>query len=148
MSTVYTNVDCLTKSKKTELEVIIAKNKPDVIAVTEIYPKHSNLINSKEFYNFQGYDAFLSDLSSGRGVVIYVKDELSAVGINIEEQYKESLWCELKLKGNDQLVVGCVYRSPNSPRADIGNLIKTLNQVVMKGFSHVLIMGDFNLKEI
>ena len=35
----YANVDCLTQIKKVELEYIIENSSPDIIGLTEIYPK-------------------------------------------------------------------------------------------------------------
>ena len=36
----YSNVDCLTQMKKVELEYIIENSSPDIIGLTEIYPKN------------------------------------------------------------------------------------------------------------
>ena len=35
----YSNVDCITQIKKVELEYIIGNSSPDIIGLTEIYPK-------------------------------------------------------------------------------------------------------------
>ena len=56
----YTNCDVLT-NKKEELYVIISRTKPDVIALTEIYPKRINQdykIQPSEL-QLQGYQMFL-----------------------------------------------------------------------------------------
>ena len=31
-----------------------------------------------------------------------------------DEDSEESAWSEMKLTGNDKLLIGCIYRSPNS----------------------------------
>ena len=33
-----------------------------------------------------------------------------------QNAFEESLWCELKLKDADKLLLGVVYRSPNCPK--------------------------------
>ncbi len=50
LNIMYTNCDCLSKTKKTELEILILNNSPDIIAITEIYPKSSSLGNMKETF--------------------------------------------------------------------------------------------------
>ena len=38
LSVLYSNVDCLTQSKKLELEYLLSNKKVDIVALTEIYP--------------------------------------------------------------------------------------------------------------
>ena len=38
LSILYSNVDCLTQSKKLELEYLLGNKKVDIVALTEIYP--------------------------------------------------------------------------------------------------------------
>ena len=45
----YTNCDCLTPAKKREMEAIIYKDNPDIIAITEVLPKRS-LYESNEVF--------------------------------------------------------------------------------------------------
>ncbi len=147
VSVIYTNTDCLTKAKKLELECMIHDKHPDIVAVTEIYQKNTSFENVSEIYNIEGYDSFLHDLKSGRGVIIYTIKNLNASELLINEKYNESVWLDVDLKGNDRLVIGCIYRSPNDQRENIQQLEKCINEVVMKNRSHLMIMGDFNLKE-
>ncbi len=42
----------------------------------------------------------------------------------------------------------CNIESPSNPLEDIHKLTATLNNVIVQGYTHVLILGDFNLKEI
>jgi hypothetical protein len=39
--------------------------------------------------------------------------ELSGIGLGIEKNgtYPMSVWLHIKLKGNDKLLLGCVYRA-------------------------------------
>ncbi|KAJ8317154.1 hypothetical protein KUTeg_005058 [Tegillarca granosa] len=61
--------------------------------------------------------------------------------------FKESIWCEINLCGNDRLIIRCVYRSPSSSTANDKNLVKLFNKVSKQG-SYILIAGDFNMREI
>ena len=56
---------------------------------------------------------------------------------------------EVKLRGRDKLLIGCIYRSPNSD--EVNNVkLKTNLQTICEeqSFTHLLICGDFNLPEI
>jgi hypothetical protein len=46
--------------------------------------------------------------------VIYVRKKLQAVEVDIDREFKESVWVKLNLKGNDKLLFGCVYKSLSS----------------------------------
>ena len=39
-----------------------------------------------------------------------------------------SVWCEVRLTGSDKLLVGCVYRSPNSNRENDVKINTTLQK--------------------
>ena len=43
LSILYSNVDCLTQSKKLELEYLFSNKKVDIVALTEIHPKTAYL---------------------------------------------------------------------------------------------------------
>ena len=46
----YTNCDCLSQVKKSELEYYQQKELPDVIALTEVFPKNKIFISTWEEY--------------------------------------------------------------------------------------------------
>ena len=54
----------------------------------------------------------------------------------------------MELNNKDTLLVGCIYRSPNSSETNNINLLKLLREVSENRYSHKLIMGDFNFPEI
>ena len=62
----------------------------------------------------------------------------------IEVDEEESVWCDVKLTENDRLLIGCIYRLPNSSITNDAKIIKALIKSNNLGFSHVVIMGDFN----
>ena len=57
---------------------------------------------------------------------------------------EETVWCDVKLTENDRLLIGWIYRSPNSSISNDAKINKSLIHANNIGFSHVLIMGDFN----
>ena len=103
LSILYSNVDCLTQSKKLELEYLLGNKKVDIVALTEIYPKNSLFENLDSFYHFQDYDSFLCSTNQGRGVRFFVKTELCADSVVIETDFQESVWCSVNLRQNDSL---------------------------------------------
>ena len=147
---IYSNVDVLTKNKMLELKDLVKTQNPHIIALTEVYPKRTNFGLIIETYNIPNYELLLADESEGRGVAIYVKKELQPEKIetNFNDVFRESVWCEIRLKQRDKLLVGCLYRSPNSDNNSVQQMLEMLQRSVNKGNSHLLIVGDFNFPEI
>lgn len=108
----YTNADVLSKSKMLELKQMANNENPHIISITEVYPKSSLFEITREVYQIDGYDCFISDQDKGRGIIIYVRDDLKAHEVTIDKENQESVWCEIKLKNSDKLLLGCIYRSP------------------------------------
>ena len=51
------------------------------------------------------------------------------------------------LQGQDKLLVGCIYRSPSAAMViSISPLCSLLEE--LNDFTHLLICGDFNMKDI
>ena len=86
--------------------------------------------------------------AKGRGVVLYVKKVLSANIYNIETSFQEAIFCKIKLRNSDSLLIGCFYRSPNSTIENFTSLTELLRSITTMSFSHKFLMGDFNIKEI
>ena len=97
-----------------------------------------------------GYDVFTNilDKDGNRGIAVYIKSSLHAQQVKTtDNEAKESIWCEIPLKDNDKLLLGTVYRSPNSTTDNN----KQLNNVILnmtKDHSHVLVVGDFNYPDL
>ena len=86
--------------------------------------------------------------TEGRGVYIYIKSELNASKVELQNNFKEYVCCQIKLNDHDKLIIGCFYRSPSSTRQDFINMSSLIKYIVDLKPSHLLIMGDFNLREI
>ena len=95
----YTSVVNLI-NKRSELLTIISADNPDVIYITDTFPKHTHL-PMKEYEQVFDYDCFsnTTDSNCHRGVVIYVKKYLNSFCIN-QTRLKEYSCCKIVLKGN------------------------------------------------
>ncbi|MES9905973.1 MAG: reverse transcriptase family protein [Sedimenticola sp.] len=148
LNILYSNVDVLTKNKKAELEAIVISNSPDIIALTEILPKSSDFPIIEEFYHLDGYVLHASIPNASRGVIIYTKNKLKAESVLFDTEFKEHTWCRIKLTNHDTLLIGCLYRSPNSNIENLHNISELLQNTKSCHDTHLLIMGDLNYKEI
>ena len=145
----YTNCDSFL-NKKNELESRLAEESFDFIALTEIFPKvtQSQLMSAE--FNLNGFQLFLpsDNLNSGRGVAIYVKKEISASLIDLDGGiFQESVWIETVTNGS-KLLFGCIYRSPSGSITNNNNLCSLFNLALNRSFTDIIIVGDFNYKEI
>ncbi len=77
-------------------------------------PKNKVFEVVNTIYQIDGYDLHTNNLNTGRGIIIYTKSAMGAVVEEVNTKFEESLFCKVKLYGNDQLLIGNIYRSPNS----------------------------------
>ena len=142
----YTNADNL-MNKRLELEATIDVNNPDVILVTEYAPKNCTVQTADSELQIEGYSLFTNSQKCKRGVLIYARTGLGASPSVVSDMcaFDESCWCEISLANNDRLLLGCIYRSPNSPNENNDQMRKDLTEITnSKSYSHILICGDFN----
>ena len=80
----------------------------DVIALTEIKPKHSRYPLQLTELQINGYDTWPSIETDGRGVVIYTKKHLKASERIMTQAagYNDSAWCHINLANRDKLLIG------------------------------------------
>ena len=144
----YTNCDCLTREKLSELKCYIHLHPTDIIALTEVLPKATNFQCTPDIYHMDGYTMFNSDFNDGRGALIYIREVLGATDFEVIDSCQDCVWCKLSLAKGDKLILGCIYRSPHSTVENITKLYDMLTNVCAINPSHMLILGDFNFKEI
>ena len=148
----YTNADSFL-NKRTEILTVIESDIPDVICVSEVLPKFFKFQVQISEIKIDGYDCFTniaSDTQGIRGVGMYVRRELGAQQVVLrggQAEAVESVWCEVPLQDDDKLLLGTVYRSPNSTPEN-NKRLNDLMKVLICDRSHVLITGDFNHPEI
>ena len=143
----YTNADVLTQEKKRELGVHITQEKPLMIAVTEVNPK----VRCFQQQNYQIPNYVMFDVNVGaqgqRGVVVFVhtSPEKSVSSIEIVSEFEETLLLSLKLRANDCLLFGEIYRSPSSSESDnlvLNTILSTLCVLESPKYSHLCVVGD------
>ena len=83
-------------------------------------------------------------------MILYTKSHLNATikKITGADNFVESIWCEVSLKGSDSVLIVVVYRSPTCNNVNHEHLRTLLRNAANIGTSHVLIMGDFNYGDI
>ena len=133
-------------NKLNHLQATIDTIDPDIIGITESWT-HSD-ISSAEL-SLKGYDLFQCDrpiTAKDGGVLLHVKEDLHAIEIMLDVAYPEHVWCNIKYKGGNELLVGVCYRTPNVKlySTDLhSQLIGLIKEVSERNF---LLMGDFNLR--
>ena len=97
---------------------------------------------------------FRKDRNDGRrgcGSLIYVSQELGSYPCKGLEnaQVDDAVWCWVKLTNNTKILVGSIYRSPDSDEANNTAIMNQILQAVeVAGRNRVLLMGDFNIRQI
>ena len=89
-------------------------------------------------------------MKSSRGVVIYVKDIISAERRNnlSDSNFLESVWVDVNINKQDRILIGGIYRSPNSEHDNTQILFDLINSACQEKCKHKIIVGDFNFPEI
>ncbi len=95
-----------------------------------------------------GYELFDNLGSDGRGICLYVHKSLTAVECSMSSAFEESVFATVHLPEDKRLLVGCVYRSPNTTQDNNIELGKLLQEVGGHSASHKLLLGDFNFPDI
>ena len=89
------------------------------------------------------------DREDDRSLILYLDNRLEATEIQIETNFQENLFVKIKLSQTDKLLVGLVYISPSNRTSEYsGKLCSLISEATNKGYSHILIMGDFNYPDI
>ena len=136
--------------KMDELKQVIKEKNVQILTITESWGqpwKEATL-------DIEGFTMYRKDRVDGRkggGCIIYISKELKSFTCRELENAEgnDSMWCWVKLTNNTKILVGCIYRAPNSSEENNDKIIRQIfraNEVA--GQSRILLMGDFNLKEI
>ena len=145
----YTNCDSVI-NKRSELETHLQITKPDLVALTEIFPKNYQLDIQQHELELPGYQLFLSNEGQvpKRGAAIYVKDSIRCTKEDVDGGlFQESVWINLELD-RTRLLLGCIYRSPSSSSENNSELCNLLKKACQRKHDHLLLVGDFNYRDI
>ena len=142
----YTNAESLFK-KLDELKLKINMFEPSIIAITECKGKNLNNLITLPEYQLENYTFVHCNLDKGigLGVMIYIHNSITYNGVQFNSSFEEYVFIEVKLK--DQVcLVGVIYRTNSMNNTeDLCNLFYEIN---MKKYNEIIIMGDFNYKNI
>ena len=136
-------------NKSEELIAVINHYGIDIVAVSETLPKNAkDQIQDCEL-NIHGYQNFNNHQYGKRGVCIYVKSHLGASNIDVVScDHLEAIFCVISLEKGDKLLIGCIYRSPNTSGIADEEMRNLILLCSARSYSHLLLMGDFNYPEI
>jgi len=147
----YTNADCFT-NKRDDLLLLLntLEFKPSVIVITEVNSKVSsnNLLESE--FNLMGFKLFSVNISvaNRRGVIVYVDSALYSCQQEIDEEFDEFIFVNIKDGFSNVFTLGAFYRSPHSSQENDNKLFTLLDTIKCKITGKLLLFGDFNFPNI
>ena len=136
-----TNIDSLINIRE-EFLIRVADSSPDVIGLTEVQPKNPRYLLQPAEIVIDGYDCWHAIDSVGRGVALYTRTSLAATSVVPlpGRSSDDAVWCEIRLHRGDEMIVGCIYRSPNSTRDNNKLLLDMMQTSNDDSYSRVIIM--------
>ena len=131
-------------SKHQELLTKQTSKKWDLIALTETWLR-SDILDSE--FTLPELSILRADRPTfGGGVALYFPSHMSCERLPTPAlQIEDTLFCSLQLNKSDRCMVAVIYRPPTSSTTRDDLLSQALNLVMNLNFSHLLILGDFNL---
>lgn len=145
MRFLYTNTDTIT-NKRHELVTRVMQTDPDVIGLVEINPKNALYDLQPTELNIPGYNLYVN--SSGRGVAIFIRESFAAFEITQSDSNLPMVWCSVVLANRETMLLGIVYRSPNTNIVESQKIREAIRCNVGKKHTYVILMGDYNYPEI
>lgn len=149
-----TNADVFTVDKHLELIALLNNSEiaPDLIAITEVKPKHSRFPWSKPMYKIDGYqmETHNTETDHGRGMMIYVRDGLcyNVIDPDTFTEANEAQFISLELTDGEKLLYGSTYRSPNSSEENDQKFNQMMKDASGANFDHIILTGDLNYPNI
>ena len=145
LSFIYTNADSL-GNKINELHSLVDVFAPDIICITEALPKFRNHNLEPPIHHLPGFNGFHA--TTGRGISVFVDNKIKCEEVCIPVNFAEVIWLKISLEDKKNLLLGCLYRSPNSGEANNNMMLELLEEANNWTKDHLIIVGDFNIKEI
>ena len=143
----YINADSLL-NKRAELSALIEIHKPEIIGIVEVKPKNYRFQIEECEIAIQDYEVFHNLKEEGRGICLHVKKELKPSLVELKTSCQECIFARCQLVKDETLVLGLVYRSPNSSEENNNKLNNVLKDTVGLDLTHLAVLGDFNYPEI
>ena len=146
---INTNAQSL-QYKLDELKQVIKDRDIKVVAVTESWGQEWK----EATFEIDGFTMYKKHRTDGRrvgGCVLYVSQELKSYSCKELEnvQGNDGVWCWVRLSKEARILVGCMYRSPNSSHDNNTLFMRQIEKASdVANQNRILLMGDFNIKEI
>ena len=153
LKVMLSNADTLT-NKLTELDFIVSQENPHIIAINEVMPKNAKREIYREEFHITGYEMITDPNvvnNTGRGSLIYLHNSLTSKQVFFPidgENFSKGVFCEINFKDKEKLLCALFYRRGESCESNNRLLLDTLKQISEKNYSHLLVLGDFNLPDI
>ena len=132
------------------LSAFIQANRAVVNQLPYLHSRHQNLSNREHLA--------LNSLASNRRFIIKPADKGSGIvimntcdyayRIDRVTEFEEQLWIKINTSPKHDILVGTKYRSPSSPDVNNVKLCDLLREVTKIKHEHLVITGDFNLKQL
>lgn len=119
----------------------------DIIGCSETWMSEQTFL---DIYKIEGYSMYCINRQGriGGGVCLYVNSHYSVKvrhDLSVSDGYTDSLFLEVKMSNGSSIVIGIIYRPPNSDyetfRIHFDNLLFSINQMNKNS----IILGDFNI---
>ena len=133
--------------------------KPNILLICEVIPKAQKLPITLPGLSVPGYRNPISNFdpegidlgaSGKRGLAVYIEDSLNFSPVKMNSNFNEYLVFEVNIAGPNKLLIALVYQNRQgiSDRHSCEALSDFLRELANKNATHLIIVGDFNLKEI
>ena len=137
-------------NKMNEFNLLVKEKNPDLISITESWG-NDNITDG--IFAIKGYTMYRDDKTSstGGGALLYVRDSIEQRICKAFNSicFESSVWCWIVGKGGKKILVGTIYRSPNSTEENNKRLAKIITKATeIAGQNRFIILGDFNLPNI
>ena len=139
-------------NKRSEICSLIDSENPQILSLTE-FGASANVSDGE--LGIDGYSLYRGNHTSGggglgKGVALYIKNSLnhSACPLLDKTEFNCSVWCTVLLSDGKKLLIGVVYRSPNSPDDNNERMLQILRSAASTKADYLVICGDFNLPRI
>ena len=124
--------------------------KPDILAIAEVKPKNFRFDIHESDYKIEGYDSFSMNLDkdTDRGLLLLLKSYLRASIVATDSPFDEHLMVNIRIQNSERLLLGLVYRSPQSTDDNCNNLCELFKFIGKAKSTYKVIVGDFNYNRI
>ena len=149
----YTNADqFMNKRRELKTQLDDEVHRPLIIGITEVLPKNSRYAVDQIELQLTDYDLFtnIDNNTNGRGICLYIHSSLNATSYKFTQavNFQEVVWASVQLGSKEKLIIGCMYRSPNSDNNNNAQLCQLFSSLNPTASNQMLLMGDFNFPKV